>query len=163
MKILKLIVSLLLLTAVEARAIGPEDLYGTWQLVRYVWQDAATGKNDEPFGSKPSGVLGYSRDGRVYAILVGDTRPKPADLAKVSDQERVELFKTMVAYAGTFTFDGKVAIHHVDVSWNGTRTGTDLVRNLTLEGRRLTITSNLQPSGIDGRPGTVSLIWEKMP
>ena len=163
MQILKLLITLFLLTVVEARAIGPEDIYGTWRLVSYTWTEAATGKKEEPLGAKPSGVLGYSRDGRVYAVIVGETRPKPADLAKVTDQERVDLFKTMVAYAGTFTFDGKVAVHHVDISWNGTRTGTDLIRNLTLEGRRLAITSNIQPNQNDGRPGVVSLIWERIP
>ena len=42
----------------------------------------------------------------MYAIIVRDNRPKPADLTKITDQERADLFKTMLAYAGAFKIDG---------------------------------------------------------
>jgi hypothetical protein len=143
-------------------ATEKEDLYGTWRLVSDVRQDVETGAKTDNFGKHPQGFLSYARDGRMSAIEVAEQRPKPTDLAKLADADRVALFKTMLAYAGTFSFDGKVVIHHVDVSWNNNWTGTDQVRNVRLEGNRLFITTNVQPSTIDGKPTIGILTWEKV-
>jgi hypothetical protein len=98
----------------------------------------------------------------MYAILVKDERPKPTDLAKMKDEERVELFKTVIAYGGTFTFDGKTVTHHIDISWNENWTGSAQVRNVRLEGRKLYISTNPLPGPIDGKPSIGVLIWEKV-
>jgi Lipocalin-like domain len=55
----------------------------------------------------------------------------------MTDQERAELFRTMIADAGTYAFDGKNLECHLDVSWNQAWTGTDIQRHVTFEGRRL--------------------------
>ena len=65
----------------------------------------------------------------MMVLIVKDERPKPSDLAKMTDQERAELFKTLVAYGGTYTLDAKTITHHLDISWNQIWTGTDQVRN----------------------------------
>jgi hypothetical protein len=98
----------------------------------------------------------------MLAILAKDGRPKPPDLAKMKDEERVELFKTVIAYGGTFTVDGKTVTHHVDISWNENWTGTAQIRNVKLEGDKLYISTNPQPSPIDGRPVIGVLAWEKV-
>jgi hypothetical protein len=98
----------------------------------------------------------------MSAILVKAERPKPPDLAKMKDEERVELFKTMLAYSGTFTFDGKTVTHHVDISWNENWTGTAQVRNIRLDGRKLYISTNPIPRPEDGRPIIAVLTWEKV-
>jgi hypothetical protein len=164
MKMKKLVGILLLvvLTSISAWAAGIEDLYGTWRLVSFTQEILATGEKTDIFGKAPHGFLHYSRDGRMYAILVKDERPKPTDLAKMTDEERVELFKTVIAYGGTFTFDGKMATHHVDISWNQNWTGSPQVRNVRLEGRKLYISTNPQPRAIDGKPVIAVLTWEKV-
>jgi hypothetical protein len=68
----------------------------------------------------------------------------------------------MIAYAGTYTIDGGKVIHHVDISWNGARTGTDQVRFYKLEGDTLTIRTAPIKSPIDGREGVGILVWEKV-
>ena len=139
-----------------------ERLYGTWRLVSDVRQDVETGARTDNFGKHPQGYLSYARDGRMSAIEVAENRPKPTDLSKVGDADRAALFKPLLAYAGTFSFDGKVVTHHVDISWNNNWTGTDQVRNVRLEGRMLYITTNVQPSAIDGKPSIGILTWEKV-
>ena len=139
-----------------------ERLYGTWRLVSDVRQDVETGARTDNFGKHPQGYLSYARDGRMSAIEVAENRPKPTDLSKVGDADRAALFKTLLAYAGTFSFDGKVVTHHVDISWNNNWTGTDQVRNVRLEGRMLYITTNVQPSAFDGKPSIGILTWEKV-
>jgi hypothetical protein len=60
-----------------------------------------------------------------------------ADVAP-TDEEGAELLGTMVAYAGTYTLGEGRVVHHIDISWNQTRTGTDQVRYFELDGDTLT-------------------------
>jgi hypothetical protein len=162
MKATRLIGALIFLTPCGAWAAGSEELYGTWRLVSFVSQVVATGEKIDIFGKAPRGFLSYSRDGRMSAILVRDERPKPTDLAKVTNEERVELFKTMIAYGGTFSVAGNVVTHQVDISWNGNWTGTSQIRNIKLDGRKLYISTNPQPGISDGKPVIGILEWEKV-
>jgi len=164
MKMTKLIgIGLLVaLTSFSVWAAGEEDLYGTWRLVSYTQEIVATGEKIDIFGKAPRGFLSYSRDGRMSAILAKDERPKPTDLAKVTNEERVELFKTVIAYGGTFKFDGKTVTHHLDISWNETWTGTAQVRNVRLEGDKLYISTNPIPRPEDGKVVIGVLAWEKV-
>jgi Lipocalin-like domain len=139
-----------------------EKLYGTWRLVSDVRKDVETGAMTDNFGKHPQGFLSYGRDGRMSAIEVAEQRPKPTDLSKMDDSVRAALFRTMLAYGGTFSFDGKVVTHHVDISWNNNWTGSDQIRNVRLEGNRLYITTNVQPSPIDGKLSIGILTWEKV-
>jgi hypothetical protein len=74
----------------------------------------------------------------------------------------VELFKTLIAYGGTFTINGKTVTHHVDISWNENWTGTAQVRNVRLEGDKLYISTNPMPRPEDGKPVIGVLAWEKV-
>jgi hypothetical protein len=146
----------------QARPVkSVEELYGTWRLVSWTRQLLETGETVEAFGKAPCGFLNYGRDGRVFFIMTKENRPKPDDLTKLTDAERAELYNTMVAYAGTFTFDGKVATCEVDVSWNEIWTGTAQVRNVRFEGDRLIWSTNPQ-TGIDGKRVVGVFVWEKL-
>jgi Lipocalin-like domain len=69
----------------------------------------ATGEKFDQMGEHPKGSLSYSADGRMYAIVTSDNRIKPGD-ANPTDEERVKLHQTLIAYAGTYTLeDDKVA------------------------------------------------------
>ena len=138
-----------------------ESLYGTWRLVSIMREVVATGERVDIFGKAPQGFLTYGRDGRMFAIVVGDNRPRPPDLAKLTDQERAELFKTMVAYAGTFKVEGTQVLHNVEISWNENWTGSVQVRRFRFEGPRLIIADGPQ-IGLDGREVIAVLTWEKV-
>ena len=145
----------------EARPVGSvEELYGTWKLISWSRRLLDTGETIEAFGKVPQGLLHYGRDGHVFWVMTKENRAKPRDLTKLSDTERAELYNTMVAYAGRFTFDGNAATHHVEVSWNQVWTGTAQVRNLRFEGNRLVMSSNPQP-GVDGRRSSSVFVWER--
>ena len=134
---------------------------GTWKLKSFFREVAGTSERYNQLGENPHGFLGYSSDGRMYAILVAGDRIKPNEEAP-TDEERVKLHKSMIAYAGTYTIDGGKVIHHVDTSWNGARTGTDQVRFFMLEGDTLTIRTAPNKSPIDGREGVGIVVWEKV-
>jgi len=139
-----------------------EELYGTWRLVSNTREVLATGETTYAFGKSPHGFIHYGRDGRMMVLVVGDKRPKPKDLAKVTDQERVELFKTCLAYSGTYDYDGKTVTHHIDISWNETWTGTDGVREVKFEGNKLILTSRPAPDFIDGKVSRAVVTWEQV-
>jgi hypothetical protein len=159
-RILALVLALSL--PVAARALDLEKLYGTWKLVSFTQRYVATGETIDVFGKNPTGFLSYSRDGRMNAILVKDKRPKAADMAQATTEDKAQLFSSMYAYAGTFTVDGNTVTHHVDISWNENWTGTHQVRNVRLDGDKLYISTNPQSNGIDGRIMVAELLWEKV-
>ena len=151
----------LALSATTCPALAADELYGTWKLVSFTQEVVATGQKTNVFGNAPKGFISYSRDGRMYAILAKDERPKPTEMSKATSEQRVELFNTMAAYAGTFVFDGKTVTHNVDISWNENWTGTAQKRNVKIDGNKLSITTTI-PSGIDGKPVVLALEWEKV-
>jgi len=154
-------VYLFLVTSTTAVA-GDEQLYGTWRLVSFTRTVLATGETMDLYGKSPHGFINYGRDGRVLVLIVSDKRPNPADLAKMTDQERVELFKTTIAYGGTYSYDGKAIRHHVDISWNENWTGTDLVREVKFDGNRLILSTVPAPASQDGKLVTAVLTWERV-
>ena len=150
--------------AVEASKTAPSEgnpILGTWKLQSLVYEAIATGQRSSPFGDHPDGYLSYSPDGRMYAIGVAEDRPKPRDPVP-TEEENAKLQGSMFAYAGTYTADGEKVVHHVDISWNQSWTGTDLVRFYKLEGNTLTITTARAQSAIDGEEGEFILVWDKV-
>ena len=160
-KIINLVAALVVLS-LRALAIEPADLYGTWRLVSNISTLVATGEHSDLYGPAPLGLLTYTPDGRMSAILCDSSRPKPSDLAKVTDEERLKLYRTMNAYAGTFTLAGSTVTHHIEISLNGTWTGTDQVRHLTLDGDTLIIRTDPQPRNTDGRVAVNELKWVRV-
>ena len=140
---------------------GESPIFGTWKLRSLLFEARATGQRSSPFGDHPVGYLSYSADGRMYAIGVVEDRPKPRDPLP-TDQEKVKLQESMFAYAGTYTADGEKVVHHVDISWNESWTGTDLVRFYKLDGNTLTIRTARAENAFDGEEGEFVLVWNKM-
>ena len=121
-----------------------------------------SGEKTDVFGKQPHGYITYGKDGRMMVLIVKSERHKPEDMAKVTDEQRAELFKGMIAYGGTYTFDGKAVTHHIDISANENWTGTNQVRNVRFDGSRLVLSTNPQPSSYDGKVGVGVLTWEKV-
>ena len=98
---------------------------------------------------------------RVVLITRSD-RPKPDSIEKITDEQRQRLFASMLAYAGTYKFDGTSIEHDIDLSWNEVWNGTMQVRDIKKDGDRLIYTTRPAPSPIDGSMGFATLIWEKV-
>jgi hypothetical protein len=140
---------------------GENPLLGTWKLQSLVYEVIATGVRSMPFGEHPNGCLSYSLNGRMYVILVMDDRPKPRNLVP-TDEEKVKLQGSMLAYAGTYTVDGEKVVNHVDISWNESWTGTDQVRFYKVDGDTLTITTTPGRSPFTGEERRSVLVWKKV-
>ncbi len=116
----------------------PAALLGTWRMVSWVREVVATGERADVLGPDPVGYIAYHGDGRMMALVVRNDRAAPRGPVP-TDEEKLALFDSMLAYAGSYTLDEEKVVHHVDASWNQAWTGTDLVRFYRLEGDALTI------------------------
>lgn len=139
-------------------------LVGTYRLISAVRTVVATGERFYPYGKNPSGFITYGPEGRMQAIIASDGRPKPKDqsMDAMPEKEAKELLRSLTAYAGTYSFDGKSVTHHIDTSWNEVWTGTDQIRDVQLDGNRAIYTTRPSPDPRDGRTVSTTLIWEKM-
>jgi hypothetical protein len=79
----------------------------------------------------------------------------------MTDAERAQLFRTVVAYGGTYHREGQRLIHHVDISWNEIWTGTDQVREFVFDGKVLSLKTPPTPSPVDGKVAVATLVWER--
>ena len=144
-----------------AALAGDNPLLGTWKLMSFARQDAATGERRPALGERPEGYLGYAPDGRMYALFVAGGRVVPTG-EQPTDAERALLHKTMLAYAGTYTISGETVVHHIDTAWNNARLGTDQVRHFNLNGDVLTLTTERNKSPVDGSDGFGVLEFERV-
>jgi lipocalin-like protein len=77
------------------------------------------------------------------------------------EHERAVLYDTMFAYAGTYSLEGDKVIHHVDISWNETWTGTDQIRLVELNQNLLTLTTHILDP-VSGEATHYAVTWERV-
>ena len=148
-------------TAAEAPAA--EQILGTWKLVSYVGEDVASGTRTDVMGPHPSGYIEYGRDGRMIVIITGTGRSRPAG-SVATPAEAQALLTSLLAYAGTYTLDtaAHTVTHHIEVSWDETRTGELHVRTYRFEGDRLTLTTQPSRDPATGKPTVRTVVWERV-
>jgi hypothetical protein len=96
----------------------------------------------------------------MQVIAVANGRIVPAGTAP-PDNERVALYDTMFAYAGTYSVEAGKVTHHVDISWNEIWTGTDQIRLFVLSGNTLTLTTRITDPAT-GTEAHYAAVWEKV-
>ncbi|WP_213285197.1 lipocalin-like domain-containing protein [Bradyrhizobium sp. sGM-13] len=125
---------------------------------------ASTGsvRNDAPYGPTPSGLITYTSDGRVMAIIChSDRKPLASgDRISASVDERAEAFATSFSYAGRYSLGDDKITHRVEIASVQNWVNTDLVRLVRLEGNRLTLTT--PPISVAGEIRTTELVWERV-
>jgi len=149
--------ALCLSTPVQADA---NPLLGTWRLKSFVREVTGTGERYNQLGEHPDGYISYAPDGRMIVFFVAGDQLRPR--AEHTDEERIKLHKTMLAYGGTYTVSPGKVVHHIDIQWDGRRLGTDQVRFYTIAGDTLSIRTEPNKSPIDGREGVGILTFERV-
>lgn len=161
-KVISLLMGLVLVLFVSASALAADELYGTWKLVSWKRTIVATGETSDVFGKAPQGYLIYGRDGRVLCIMTSENRPNIPNVTKMTDKEKVALYNSIIAYGGTYTFDGNTVKIKVDISWNESWNGTELVRTFKFEGNRLILTAPPTVGALDGKLRALVNVWERV-
>lgn len=141
---------------------GRDRLVGTWRLASAsAW--TADGNTDKPpFGSSPTGILMYTAEGRMAALIsYGGRKPlSGADRIAAPAEERAEAFATFFAYSGRYSLTGDKVVHHVEIASVENWVNTDLVRLIKLEGDRITLRT--PPLSVGGTIITSELVWERV-
>jgi hypothetical protein len=106
-----------------------KDIVGTWRLVATRAKNDAGEPMHSPYGPSPMGVVTFSAEGRMIAVLC-DGRPT------LPDDEPVREY---MSYCGNYRFDGTTLITRVDASSEPSRIGGDQVRRTRFEGDRLVL------------------------
>jgi hypothetical protein len=133
-----------------------EALIGNWKLVAL-----QTIVDNEPktdiYGVRPKGFMMLTREGRLAAMITGETRK-----AGSSEVERAELYKTLIFYSGKYRVEGKEFVTAVDVSWNEVWNGTEQRRYWRIEDGKLFVeTASIPSPNNPGKMAIGRLIFER--
>ena len=123
------------LLLVSVQCLAQDSLVGTYKLVG-VHRDL-DGKPEPQPQTPPHGYLVITP--KVYVLFFTDGARKYGD----SDAEKAALRGTMTAHAGTYRIDGKRIVMLPDTSFNEILNGTQQVRHWQIEGKRLSLASDL--------------------
>ena len=145
------------MSAIASRA---EALLGTWKMLSWYREFVDTGERIDALGPDPVGYITYGADVRMSVFVLKRDRQAPKRPVP-ADEEKQNLFDSMLAYAGPYTLDYEKVVHHVDASWNETWTGTNQVRFYKLDGDVLTISSAPAPDPYTGRQIIHRIVFQK--
>jgi hypothetical protein len=138
-----------------------QRLLGTWKMHSWSIEDLASGERHDALGPEPRGYITYGSDGRVMVLVTAGERAAPAALVPTAE-EKIALYDSMFAYAGTFTFDGVKVIHHIDTAWNEAWRGTHQVRFVEAGGDTLTYVSTPARSPMTGLDCVHTVVFERL-
>ena len=149
------------IAAVCSTAQAGDSVVGSWRLVSWVQEDVESKAVQTVFGDNPVGVITYTSDGHM-SVFIANPERRPAAGPVATDAEAANLYRTMVAYSGTYTVAGNKVTHKVEVSWNQAWSGTDQQRFIEVKDDRLTIKSPAMVSPRSGKESINTLVWERM-
>jgi len=136
-------------------------LVGTWKLISCEVH-RSDGRVSYPYGKTPSGYILYDDAGYMSVAITSGGRQAFASgsIHRATAREKSRAARTYLSYAGRYEVDGKRVVHHVEVSLYPDWVGTDLVRDVDVSGRRLTLTSPPDRSGDVVRK--TQIVWERV-
>jgi hypothetical protein len=128
---------------ISAWPAGAEDIaspiVGLWKLTGNTTKIVATGAMEKQAGEHPSGYQLFTKGGHMIYFQAAENRKPPAG-AVATDAERVALFNSLVAYAGTFKMSGSKVLIHMEAN---TVPGTpDRSYAMEISGNKLTLTAD---------------------
>lgn len=138
-------------------------LVGTWRLRS--WDSGGDdGSVDRPMGDTPEGILVYTAEGTMVTLIGRAGRPWFAadDLAGGTPEEMAGAVASFIAYGGTYTVDGSVVTHHVQMSLFPNWVGSRQARTMTFEAGSDTLTLTSAPIPVGGARRSQRLCWERV-
>ena len=137
----------------------PDALFGSWKQLSGRYVDVETGEERPGLSQAPNGYIHFSRNGRMFNVTVDSARQQPAG-PKPTAAEAEALYRTLIAYTGTFSVDGDKVYFDLDVSWNESWTGSRQTRTWALKNGRLLISADIV-NPMTGKPALHRLVFEK--
>jgi len=97
----------------------------------------------------------------MSAILVKESRAGPA-ASVATDPESIELYRGLIAYAGSYAIDGYKITQHIEASWNQAWTGTTQVSQFNIDGKSMYIRTGPSKNPMTGRQSSTVFIWARV-
>ena len=142
----------------NTRTIPPE-LVGTWRQLTGRLVDKGTGQEGPGLSQKPNGYFHFDANGRLFNVTTDSARKAPAG-AKATDEEAVQLHRTIIAYTGHYWIEGDKLYFDIDVSWNESWNGTRQLRTVKIDGDTLHVMADII-NPMNGRPSIHRLTFER--
>ena len=118
-----------------------DKFLGTWKLETFEAELQSSGQRFKPWGENPNGYVVLAPDGRMIALLTAGERT-----VGETESDMANLFRSMVAYTGSYRIEGDRLITRVDTSWNEAWNGTEQERFYHFESNRLILTTAWAPT-----------------
>ena len=134
--------------------VEAKDLLGAWHLVSWSLVYADGRAPDYPLGDDAAGILMYTPDGHVSAVLMRKARPSQAP----ANQAEAAAYADSFAYSGRYTVRDGAAYHAIEVSTNPALAGVTSTRHIDMADGRLTLSG---PDFAAGSPRTQRIEWRR--
>jgi Lipocalin-like domain len=158
-------VALALVSALSQPAVAEDvssAIVGVWKMTSWTRKETGSGKLVKTFGERPAGIVIYTKGGHFVTFVAGQDRKAP-EKPDPTDAERVELFKSMYGFGGTYKVNGDKLVTHLDTSWNHAWTGTDRPPTVVaIKDKQMTAISSPFKSNLDGQEIVVTTTWERV-
>jgi hypothetical protein len=163
--------SVLLLLLAQDHVVSPQPdatsavhrIIGTWRLISAgnIRKDGTLVPFSE-YGPHPIGYLMYDCTGHMCVSLANPDHPRWANAAKPTDAEKMESFRVMFAYCGTYEVQEKEhrVIHRPEMASWPHYVGTDQLRPYRFEGNRLILSNHEQAPDEEDSPYQIT--WERV-
>ena len=120
-----------------------EDIVGAWRLDRF-FSESPDRRRRYPYGEDAKGLLLYSADGWVSAVLhrgdrAGFASESMERAGHASEADKVRAFDGYTSYAGRYSVDGDVVRHEVAHALVPTLVGQTLERQVRLHDGALSL------------------------
>ena len=127
-----------------------QSMLGTWRLVEGYALDKSGHRIPSPFGPQPMGVAEFGPK-RMIGVS-GDARSSlPSDVNT----------RVLVAYSGTYNFDGSELVTQVDAASDPALIGTEQRRRIkVIDDARLLISPTNEV--LAAQPGSLEFVWERV-
>jgi hypothetical protein len=141
--------------------MNQQTLVGTWRLVSFHGRNAR-GKLRPALGQNAQGLLVYTVDGRMIAIMSKTGRPPffSRDFRGGTPEEALAAMNSYISYCGRYTISGQSVTHSVEMSLFPNWVGEDQVRNFKFKNGKLILTT--PRFRLSGKEWTFELIWERV-
>ncbi|MGE0257616.1 MAG: lipocalin-like domain-containing protein [Alphaproteobacteria bacterium] len=126
-----------------------QSLVGFWRLIEGYALDPSGERLPSPLGPRPAGVAEFSSE-RLVAVAVD---------ARVALPPTVDS-RVLIAYSGTYRFDGDEFITSVDAASDPALIGTEQRRRVKLDGMRMIVSPVNEV--LASHPGSLEFIWERV-
>jgi hypothetical protein len=117
-------------------------IVGLWKLSGNTTKIVATGAMERLAGEHPTGYQLFTKGGHMMFFQAAEGRKPPA--GPLTDTERVALFNSLVAYAGTYKVNGSNVSIHMEA--NIVPGAADRTYKMEINGNKLTLTADPFPN-----------------